>query len=119
MPETISVVPAYGRDYKSKAAVEADWNAGKDFRMMSGPNDGRVFNKASGVPVGTILMIRYQRLTKQMALTIKPLVIPPVSNDPTSVLVSGGPRRSEPERRAQRAVSALDYDGDGDILDQL
>jgi hypothetical protein len=28
----IHATPAYGRDYKSKAAVLADWNAGKDFR---------------------------------------------------------------------------------------
>lgn len=25
------LTPAYGRDYKSKAAVVADWNQGKDF----------------------------------------------------------------------------------------
>ncbi len=28
----IHATPAYGRDYKSKSAVLADWNAGKDFR---------------------------------------------------------------------------------------
>lgn len=28
--------PAYGRDYKSKAALEADWKAGKDFQCVNG-----------------------------------------------------------------------------------
>lgn len=28
----MTVLPAYGRDYKSKKAVLADWLAGKDFR---------------------------------------------------------------------------------------
>jgi len=28
----IHAVPAYGRDYKSAAAVKSDWEAGKDFR---------------------------------------------------------------------------------------
>ena len=27
----VHAVPAYGRDYKSAAAVKADWHAGKDF----------------------------------------------------------------------------------------
>ena len=32
----IHAVPAYGRDYKSKAAVLADWKAGKDFKSDMG-----------------------------------------------------------------------------------
>jgi hypothetical protein len=28
--------PAYGRDYKSKAAVLEDWHNGKDFKTCSG-----------------------------------------------------------------------------------
>jgi hypothetical protein len=32
----IHAVPAYGRDYKSKEAVLADWKAGKDFRSDLG-----------------------------------------------------------------------------------
>ena len=28
----MTVLPAYGRDYKSKKAVLADWHAGKDFQ---------------------------------------------------------------------------------------
>ena len=32
MFDSVTAVPAYGRDYKSAAAVKADWQAGKDFR---------------------------------------------------------------------------------------
>jgi len=31
----LSAVPAYGRDYKSKKELLIDWEAGKDFAMMS------------------------------------------------------------------------------------
>ena len=30
-PAQLTLVPAYGRDYRSRAAVLADWRAGKDF----------------------------------------------------------------------------------------
>jgi hypothetical protein len=33
----LTAMPAYGRDYKSKAAVLADWDAGKDFKLIGGP----------------------------------------------------------------------------------
>ena len=31
----LTLMPAYGRDYKSKQEVLADWNAGKDFRIAT------------------------------------------------------------------------------------
>lgn len=33
MIKTASVVPAMGRDYRSKAALLKDWNEGKDFML--------------------------------------------------------------------------------------
>lgn len=33
--QSVTLTPAYGRDYKSKAAMLADWDAGKDFVMHS------------------------------------------------------------------------------------
>ena len=30
----LELAPAYGRDYKSKAAVLKDWEDGKDFRFV-------------------------------------------------------------------------------------
>jgi hypothetical protein len=32
----LDLVPAYGRDYKSREALLADWRAGKDFREPDG-----------------------------------------------------------------------------------
>jgi hypothetical protein len=57
----LTVVPAYGRDYKSKKAVQEDWDAGKDF-LCAGLNRGYV-NKEDA-PKGTTVTIRYAKLTK-------------------------------------------------------
>jgi hypothetical protein len=40
----ITLVPAYQRDYKSKKAVQADFDAGKDFIIAD------IFHKYSGKP---------------------------------------------------------------------
>jgi len=58
-----TLVPAYGRDYKSAKEARAAWDAGQDFRIqdMSDPNDGRVVNKPQ-VP-GRKFNLRFKRLT--------------------------------------------------------
>ena len=55
----IHAVPAYGRDYKSKAAVLADWQAGKDFRCAV---SGRYLSVRDALP--NQIWIRYSKLTK-------------------------------------------------------
>jgi hypothetical protein len=55
----IHALPAYGRDYKSAAAVKADWAAGKDFQCAM---TGRYLSVRDGVP-GEV-WVRYARLTK-------------------------------------------------------
>lgn len=35
--DTVYVTGAYGRSYESVEAAKADWEAGKDFRIVSGP----------------------------------------------------------------------------------
>lgn len=65
--EYLTVVPAYGRDYKNKKEVQTDWDAGKDFLIQTfGPNDGRYINKQDAQnfkPAGGLtLNIRYKRL---------------------------------------------------------
>lgn len=59
----LTVVPAYGRDYKSAKEVKAAWEEGKDFRIedMSSPDDGRYINKEDAVKngVGTV-NVRYK-----------------------------------------------------------
>lgn len=42
------LLPAYGRDYKSKKAAQADFDAGKDFTGA----DGRYLNKADLIADG-------------------------------------------------------------------
>ena len=68
----ITLVPAYGRDYKSGKEVQAAWDEGKDFRIndMSHPNDGAYINKNDAVP-GTILNIRFKRLTGIKQIKVK------------------------------------------------
>jgi hypothetical protein len=65
MTTYLSAIPAYGRDYTSKKAVLADWEAGLDFYVVPqipAPRGGYV-NK-DGLPEGTVLNIRYRRLTQ-------------------------------------------------------
>ena len=67
-----SLIPAYGRDYKTKKAVQADWDANKDF-LAVGVTGGGMTNKqdcempGSGI---TGVSIRYKRLTMQHIINI-------------------------------------------------
>ena len=60
---TATLLPAYGRDYTSRKAVLADWEAGKDFQMALGPycsiRDVDAMKKR-GI---TDITFRYKRLT--------------------------------------------------------
>lgn len=68
------LVPAYGRDYKSQAAVLADFNAGKDFKIadISSPYDGAYVNKEQIVKDGIKrVTIRYKQLRSVMSVDVK------------------------------------------------
>jgi len=62
---SLTVVPAYGRDYATAKAVREAWDAGKDFRIsnMFSPDDGRYVNKDDR-PAGVAIMVRFHKLTK-------------------------------------------------------
>jgi hypothetical protein len=62
----LTVVPAYGRDYASGAAAVADWDAGKDFRVVQygHRDDGRYVSKRELAGQGVTVSIRYKRLTR-------------------------------------------------------
>lgn len=62
----LTVIPAFGRDYKSAKAVNADFLANKDFQIcdMSSRDDGRYINAEQLAP-GDTLAIRYSNKTKQ------------------------------------------------------
>ena len=66
----LTVIPAYGRDYKSAKAVKADFDANKNFMIcdMSSPDDGRYVN-ADDMKPGDTLYIRYARKMKQANCT--------------------------------------------------
>ena len=75
----LTLTPAYGRDYKSKKAVEEDFNADKDFVIMSMAQalfkDGRggtYTNKADLVKMGhKQVRIRYSKLRKVIVVEVK------------------------------------------------
>ena len=57
----LHVTPAYGRDYKSKAAALADWNNGKDFRDS---RTGQYLSIRDAKAHGLAVWIRYDKLRK-------------------------------------------------------
>lgn len=62
MQFNFTLTPAYGRDYKSKAAVQADLDAGKDF-LANGTGRPLPVNRAQLVGLGyTTVRVRYDRL---------------------------------------------------------
>lgn len=55
----IEVAPAYGREYTRQADVQADWDAGKDFRCLTMPYAGRYVNKSDADGAGLKVIARY------------------------------------------------------------
>ncbi len=69
-----TLVPAYGRDYKSKKAAFDDFEAGKDFIIadITSRWDGKLANIESFKRMGVSeVFIRFNRLTKCYPYTIK------------------------------------------------
>lgn len=62
-----TLTPAYGRDYKSKAAILVDFNAGKDFLLQP---QGVPINKAQ-IAQGVVVNIRYGQLRKVAVCTVE------------------------------------------------
>ncbi len=54
----LTAVPAYGRDYRTKAEVLAAWNAGRDFRITA-PHAGGTYVNKDDLPPNVILVVRY------------------------------------------------------------
>ena len=65
----IHVVPAYGRDYTSKKALQADWDAGKDFQISDFNSrwHGAYINKEDAK--GDAVVVRYNKLKKQTVIS--------------------------------------------------
>jgi len=62
----ITVTPAYGRDYKSRKALEADWLANQDFIIAEflHPYDGKPINRSQAQESGITVYARYNGLTR-------------------------------------------------------
>ena len=64
MRYNVTLIPAYGRDYKSARAVKVDWYAGKDFVIAQYGNrwDGKPINKAQADAEDWGVCIRFNSL---------------------------------------------------------
>jgi len=63
------ISPAYGRDYKSKAEVLADFDANKDFVSPS----GRYGTKKEFIALGMkTITVRYKKLRETFVINLKP-----------------------------------------------
>jgi hypothetical protein len=67
-----TLTPAYGRDYKSKAAVFEDLNAGKDFIFndITSPWDGK-YCSIRDFKEGERHQVRWHHITKVAVFTVK------------------------------------------------
>jgi hypothetical protein len=62
MATRITLIPAYGRDYTSKAKVAADWHADKDF-LSVGFGSGGYTNRTDLANLGMTATVRYKGQT--------------------------------------------------------
>jgi len=71
---SITVVPAYRRDYKSKKAVEAAWKANKDFLIqdITSPHDGRYINLSDAKRAGiSMVKVYYNNMRNATMIRVK------------------------------------------------
>ena len=70
-----SVIPAYGRDYRNKAALLADWEADKDFLYCDGWHETYINKSDASKHLGpeSILQFRYDRGRKAFAARVREL----------------------------------------------
>ena len=68
----LTLIPAYGRDYKSVESVLKDWNEGKDF-VIGGPESHPYMNKPINreqVEDRESVSFRYCKLRRTFILTV-------------------------------------------------
>lgn len=71
---SLSIIPVQWRDYKSKKAVDDDFNGNKDFRVcdMSSPWNGMACNKTDLLNEGIeSVKVRYDKLQKVIIIDLK------------------------------------------------
>jgi hypothetical protein len=69
-PLPSTVVPAYGRDYKTAKEAKEAWLAGKDWKVADyfSPWDGKPIS-IRDFPTGTAVTLRFNRMTKTARVT--------------------------------------------------
>lgn len=68
----ITLTPAYGRDYKSKKEIEADFAADKDFVANSYDGSGGYINRPQVIALGMkTVNVRYGQLRKVTVIKVK------------------------------------------------
>lgn len=70
----MGLIPAYGRDYKSKKEVEDGFNADHDFQIadMSSPDNGRYVQKSELVKAKIDkVQVRYKNLTQVVFVKVQ------------------------------------------------
>ena len=69
---SVTLTPAYGRDYKNKQSVLDDWHAHKDFIIndVVHPYCGRPANKLDLSESLDQVMIRYGKLRKMLVIDL-------------------------------------------------
>lgn len=68
LTKTMTLTPAYGRDYSSKAAVLADFNNERDFMTNTFDEPSRLINRQQ-IRAGTQVTFRYAKLRKTFSVT--------------------------------------------------
>lgn len=68
----LTVIPAYGRTYQSKAKAWQDWQDGKDFQVADIGQGGRYINREDADRAGlACLFVRYgKRLEKSCSFNL-------------------------------------------------
>ena len=71
---TLTIGPAYGRDYPSKAKALADWDANKDFTIHDLFHGGYVSKSQKDQLIRdgiTSLILRYHMMTKVVVIKLQ------------------------------------------------
>lgn len=66
-----TLVPAYGRDYKSREEVEGAFEAGKDFQLASIFHGLRNYVSRKDFEPGDFVKLRYRQLTSVCVYKVK------------------------------------------------
>ena len=66
----LTLTPAYGRDYSSRAEVQQAWKAGSDFIIQNFGHryEGKPIGKSSADAEGLTVHIRYRQLRRVMVI---------------------------------------------------